>query len=199
MYSRDTMVTHMKNALRKEILAERDGLRETQILSMSLIIKEKLFSTEHFQKAKTVCFYLAKGSEVSTKNMIESALSLGKHVVVPVTGEKIEFVHFTSFEDLRRGRFGVPEPSTLKPHSEEPDLIVVPGIAFDLHLHRLGYGKGYYDKYLATSGAYRVGICYDFQVVPVLPRHEQDVPMDEVITEKRIIGKNEKNPAKDKD
>ncbi len=183
------MVAHMKNALRKEMLAQRDSLTNHNVLSLSKLIMDKLFSSPNFQKAKTVAFYLAKGSEVSTSNMIESALLFGKHVVVPVTKDKIEFVHFTSFEDLRRGRFGVPEPSTLKPHSEEPDFIIVPGIAFDLHLHRLGYGKGYYDHYLATSNAYKIGVCYDFQIVPALPKHEADIPMDEVITEKRIIGK----------
>jgi 5-formyltetrahydrofolate cyclo-ligase len=182
------MVHHLKEALRRRMLAERDSLGRAELGAMSEAIAEKLFSRPRFAEAGVVAFYLPKGSETDTSGMIRSALKLGKEVLVPVTSGEISFVRFTSFADLAPGRFGIPEPRTRNPEPpREPDLVVVPGIAFGLCMHRLGYGRGYYDRYLARSPAYRVGVCYDFQVVERLPRHDDDQRMDEIITEKRII------------
>ncbi|MFZ5501514.1 MAG: 5-formyltetrahydrofolate cyclo-ligase, partial [Candidatus Micrarchaeota archaeon] len=107
----------------------------------------------------------------------------------------------SSFEDLKEGKFGILEPKTRNAHAKskppkpktqntepsEPDIILVPGVAFGLCMHRLGYGKGYYDKHLAKSRAYRIGICFDFQVMESLPKHEDDQRMDEILTDKRAI------------
>ena len=181
------MVQHLKAALRKEMLAKRDCLIPEQIESMSEAIRENLFSRPRFKEAKTVAFYLNKSSEVDTLRMIGHALRIGKEVIVPVTDHKITFYRFSSFTDLQKGKYGILEPKARTPPSREPDVVVVPGVAFGLCMHRLGYGKGYYDKYLATSAAYRIGICYDFQVVEKLPNHPDDQRMDEIITEKRTI------------
>lgn len=182
------MVQYLKEALRRQMLAKRDSVPKAELETMSEAMRERLFSRPRFIESRVVAFYLPKGSEAGTSGMIRLALKLGKEVVVPVTGEDISFVRFTSFDDLAPGRFGIPEPRTRNPKPpREPDLVVVPGIAFGLCMHRLGYGKGYYDRYLAKSFAYRIGICYDFQVVERLPKHEDDQRMDEIITEKRVI------------
>ncbi|MBU0532839.1 5-formyltetrahydrofolate cyclo-ligase [Candidatus Micrarchaeota archaeon] len=181
------MVSKAKGELRKKLLSKRNSLTEKQHSSMGEAIKQKLFSCPRFQKAKTVAFYLHKGSEVNTKNMISEALLLGKEVIVPVTNDKITFYRFTSFEDLQEGKYGILEPKTKVQPSKSPDVIIIPGISFGLCMHRIGYGKGHYDNYLGKSFAYRIGICYDFQVIESLPRHENDQRMDEIITEKRII------------
>jgi 5-formyltetrahydrofolate cyclo-ligase len=181
------MVQHLKAALREKMLSKRDAIAQKDLEAMSTAIMESLFLRPRFAEAKTVAFYIPKGKEVGTLGMIKAALAAGKEVLVPVTRENISFCRFTSFEELAPGKYGIPEPKACFPPSREPDVIVVPGVSFGLCMHRLGYGKGYYDRYLSGSPAYRIGICFDFQVVERLPTHENDERMDEIVTDKRII------------
>ena len=181
------MVQEAKRLHRKELLKKRDALSEEEHLSRGKAIAEKLFSRPRMKEAKTVAFYLNKGSEVQTSEMIKKALSLGKEVLIPVTDHEITFYRFLSFDDLQKGKYSIPEPKSREKPSKPPDVVIIPGIAFGLCMHRIGYGKGYYDKYLGKSFAYRIGICYDFQVMEKLPTHPNDQRMDEIITEKRII------------
>lgn len=165
------------------MLEKRNKLSKEESLSHSRKIMQNLFSTEKFKQAQVVGFYLSKGSEVPTLEMIHEAIKLGKKVAVPVTNENIEFCEFS--DDLIEGKYGIPEPREKVPL--EPGLVIVPGIAFGRCMHRVGYGKGYYDKYLKKTKVYRIGICYEFQIFNQLPTHEDDVPMNEIITEQRII------------
>lgn len=181
------MVSHLKEALRREILKKRDSLPKEEAAAMSDAVAEALFKTSRFIEAKRIAFYITKGSEVDTRMMIFRAMQAGKEVLVPVTDHKITFYKFSSFTDLKPGKYQILEPQTREAPSEEPDIIIVPGVVFGLCMHRLGYGKGYYDKYLSSSPAYRIGICYDIQVVDKLPIHENDERMDEIITDKRVI------------
>lgn len=177
---------HLKDPIRKEMLSKRDSLDKDQINILSEAIKNSLFSRPRFNEARTVAFYIPKGKEVDTIPMIEQALGLKKEVLVPVTDHKITFYKYLSKDDLVPGKYGILEPKT-RTTSDDPDVIIVPGVSFGLCMHRLGYGKGYYDQFLSTSHAYRIGIGYDFQVVEKLPSHENDERMDEIITDKRII------------
>ena len=182
------MVAHLKEILRKEMLSKRNSLTKTNIQSASESILSRLFARPKFKEAKYIAFYLPRGNEVDTKKMIEESLKQGKTILVPSTDEKkITFHKFSSFDDLEAGKFNILEPKSKINPLSEPELIVIPGVAFGLCMHRLGYGKGYYDNYLASSFAYRIGIGYDFQIVEKLPSHENDQRMDEIITEKRII------------
>ena len=165
------------------MLEKRNKLSKEESLSHSRKIMQNLFSTERFKQAKVIGFYMATGSEVPTIEMIHETIKLGKKVAVPVTNEDIEFCEFS--DDLVKGKFGILEPRERIPL--QPDIVIVPGIAFGRCMHRLGYGKGYYDKYLKRTHAHRMGICFDFQVFEELPRHEDDVPMNEIVTEERII------------
>jgi 5-formyltetrahydrofolate cyclo-ligase len=181
------MVAHLKEALRRKILSRRDALARDDVVSLSAAIMHSLFVRQRFAEARTVAFYVPKGNEVDTTNMMKAALAAGKEVLVPVTDHEIRFCRFSSFEDLTPGRFGIHVPKVCGRPSREPDVVVVPGVSFGLCMHRLGYGKGYYDRYLSRSPAYRIGICFDFQVVEKLPVHEDDERMDEIVTEKRVI------------
>ena len=186
------MVTHLKNAIRKPILEKRDKLTTAEISELSSQIVGRLFEQPEFRKAKVVAFYLAKGSEVNTTKAIERAIREGKEVLVPVTNHKIEFYKFESFESLAKGKFGIMEPKNKTKSICVPNVVVVPGVAFGLCMHRLGYGKGYYDSYIASFGLgshrpFAIGICYDFQLVDSLPKHENDQKMDCIVTEKRTI------------
>lgn len=181
------MVSRAKAALRKKTLEMRDSLTEEEHAAKSRAIMKTLFSRPRFREAKVVAFYVPKGSEVDARIMIEGALKKGKEVVVPVTDHRITFYKFHSFDDLKKGKYGILEPKTLENPSNPPELVVIPGACFGLCMHRVGYGKGYYDDYLGKSFSYRIGLCFDFQVVEKLPTHENDQRMDEIITEKRII------------
>lgn len=182
----DEATVENKAQLRKQMLDRRDSLSRQEVLDLSRRVADMLFSEEHFRTADTVAFYLPKGNEVDTSFMIESVLK-SKQVLVPVTNNEIEMVKFSSFKALQPGKFGVLEPSDKVRPLGFSDVVIVPGICFGLCMHRLGYGKGYYDRFLSRSPAFRVGLCFDFQIVEKLPSHENDQRMDMIITEKRMI------------
>jgi len=181
------MVAEAKKILRSNILKIRDSLSPEEISRRSRLIEERLFADEFFKDAGTVAFYIPKGNEVDTKNIIERALKEGKEVLVPVTNTKVLMCKFSSFDDLIPGKFGVPEPKHHEPKDHSAEVVLVPGVVFGKCMHRIGYGKGYYDKYFKSSKAYRIGICYDFQVMDKLPKHEHDIAMNRIITDKRLI------------
>ena len=181
------MVQQMKKALRGRLIKKRDALTAEQVREMSSAICGRLLVHERFKESRIIGVYLQKGNEADTWPVIEAAIKLGKTVCAPVTDHKITFYPLRPSDELKKGRFGIPEPETRNREPLEPDLILVPGVAFGLCMHRLGYGKGYYDRYLAKSFAYRIGICYDFQVAERLPAHEDDQRMDGIVTEKRTI------------
>jgi len=181
------MVAEEKNTLRNNILKIRDSLSPEDISRKSKAIEERLFEDEFFKDAGTVAVYIPKGNEVNTKSIIERALKEGKEVLVPVTNDEISMCKFVSFDDLIQGKFNVPEPKEKVPKDHAAQVVLVPGVVFGKCMHRIGYGKGYYDKYFKNSKAYRIGICYDFQVMEKLPKHEHDIPMNRIITDKRLI------------
>ncbi len=182
------MVTEAKRILRQNVLAIRDSLTPEEIAERSGKIEEMLFEEEHFKKAKTVAFYIPKGNEVQTKSMIEHAIREGKEVLVPVTNDEITMCGFTSFFDMAPGKFGVPEPKHHVPKDNLAEVVLVPGIVFGLCMHRIGYGKGYYDRYFKKNPkAFKIGLAFDFQVMDELPRHKHDIPTELIITDKRLI------------
>jgi len=181
------MVQHLKQALREKMQKQRDALPKESVAQLSASIADRLAAHPRYLEAKTIGFYIPKGNEVDTRPMIEAAFKAGKTVAAPITGNTISFHAFGSMGELITGKFGIHEPKTRNQKPAEPDLIIVPGVAFGLCMHRIGYGKGYYDCYLAHSFAYRIGVCFDFQIVEKLPAHENDQRMDEIITEKRVI------------
>jgi len=176
-----------KNELRKEMLYARNAISESERKEISEMIKNKLFAIDEIKHAKCIAFYISKGSEVETNAMIAEAIKQNKEVLVPHTNEKIELVKFTSFEDLAPAKFGVLEPKTKMISVKQPEVVIIPGLAFDLDMHRLGYGKGYYDKLLKELNAKRIGICFDLQIIEKIPKHEHDQKLNIMISEKRIL------------
>ncbi len=125
--------------------------------------------------------------------MINQAWAEGKRVIVPVvtSGSKdLAHIEITSEMELRPGIFGLlqPEENNLIPTDPaRASLIIVPGIAFDLRGHRIGYGRGYYDRLLSDMPCLKLGLAYDFQLVESLPARKDDIPVDLVITETRVV------------
>ncbi|MDD5022583.1 MAG: 5-formyltetrahydrofolate cyclo-ligase [Candidatus ainarchaeum sp.] len=152
----------------------------------SEMIMNKLLSIKEFMEASSVSVYLSKPHEVDTNYTVEHLLGK-KRLSVPVTNSKIDLVEFTSFNDLVAGKFGILEPKTKSFIDYTPDLILIPGVAFDIKKNRLGYGKGFYDIFLKNKSITKIALAFDFQIVEKLPNEKHDIPMDLIITEKRII------------
>jgi 5-formyltetrahydrofolate cyclo-ligase len=175
-----------KSQLRNKILVKLQNQKEEDRNRKSRIIKEKLFRTLVFKKAKTVMFYIAFDGEVDTEDMIRKARILGKRIVVPVCRKDRQIMPCILNDKARlvRSLYGILEPAIKKPSNlEELDLVIVPGIAFDKEGRRLGRGKGYYDRFLKKlpDRASSIGLAFDFQILPSTPATPIDVSVDRVI------------------
>ncbi len=181
------MVQHTKDVYRKEILEKRKSLTKEQISTASHSIERHLFSLQKFIDAKSVAFYIPIHNEVDTAKMILHA-SQEKEILVPVTTNRIDLFRFTTFEDLVPAKYGILEPKIKYPPSKNPDVIIIPGVAFGMCMHRIGYGQGYYDELLKRlPNTFKIGLAYEFQILKKLPVHVHDEKMDLIITEKLAI------------
>jgi 5-formyltetrahydrofolate cyclo-ligase len=183
-----------KKSLRNEVRARRDAQANRDELSRQ--IGARLSELPEYAAAGTVVFYVGFRSEVQTLAMLDAAWHVGKRVAVPycVAG-RLELVEIDGLDDLASGTLGILEPRPgLRSHPDrrvtptEPDLIVVPGLAFDRQGNRLGYGQGYYDKLLplVRPDAALVALAYECQLVDAAPHLEHDVPVHKVVTERTI-------------
>ncbi len=186
----------MKRRVREKILSRRDKEPEDLRGKKSRRIKKRLFSLKEFKEAHTILFYYSKGSEVKTKEMMEEALRKGKRVLLPrVRRREIYLGEIKELEkDVEKGSFGILEPkeASKKATPKGIDLVILPGIAFDLKGRRVGYGLGYYDRFLKRlpKKVSLVALAYDFQIVNSLPGKRHDRRVGKVITETRIIDAN---------
>lgn len=175
-----------KEEIRSKIQLKLKNQKEEDRKRKSRLIKNKLFKTRFFNKAKIVMFYVSFKGEVITKEMIKETRRLGRKVVVPVC-EKDKIIRVCLFEDnakMVKGPYGILEPADKKPvNLKDLDLVVVPGTAFTKDGLRLGRGKGYYDRFLRKlpDKTVSIGLAFSFQVLPTLPASPQDVSVDKVI------------------
>jgi 5-formyltetrahydrofolate cyclo-ligase len=177
------------------MLAKRNGLTELEILSKSMQIQEILIASRYFEESKVLGVYISRGSEVRTQMIIDEAFRKMKTVAIPRVIDTSMMRFYETNEDrmknLVNGKFGIPEPTgTDNDVSEAMDLLIVPGIAFDLQGYRLGHGMGYYDNFLRKTGNLRaVGLAFDVQVIKkrVLPRYKYDMKVDNIVTEIGIL------------
>lgn len=168
------------------MLERRNGLDPGEIARLSNHIQEFVTESKEFKSARVVGAYYAFGSEVKTDLILERAKALSKKVALPsVEGTSLAFYELSSGKYLVKGRFGIMEPLPYGP-VDKIDLLVVPGIAFDKQGYRLGYGKGYYDKFLAGKSVFSIGLGYSFQLLDGLPRGEYDKRLDAIATEQGI-------------
>ncbi len=180
----------MKKTIRKRVLAERDGLSPEERTFKSREIEKRLFSLPEFKSSRTVLFFAAFKSEVETAPMIRSALASGMRVILPkVAGNELSLFEIRDFDkDVSLGSWNIPEPHETTPaRITEVDLIVVPGAAFDERGNRIGYGAGFYDKLLASFRGPTAAIAFEVQIVHAVPIDSHDVPVQKIVTEKRVI------------
>lgn len=181
-----------KKNLRRMLLERRRSLTREECLDASRVIQETFVRNAAFDDAGSIALYAPIHCEVETASVAMAALSAGKTVAFPVVaGDNMVFRRIASLDELEPGVFGIKEPPLRNEalSAETFDLIVVPGVAFDLRGNRIGYGKGYYDRLLhPLEGKGRlVGFCHDFQLVDSIAGEPHDVRLDMVITEKRVI------------
>src|SRR3989344_7127340 len=179
----------MKHRIRASIRKRRESLSPAEAMVKSKRICAQLTGSEGFARANRILFYLPIRNEVHTEPAIRRAWLLGKHLAAPRIESGRLVPRILLPRSLKVGYFGILEPSgtPILPRSQI-DMAVVPGIAFDLHGGRVGYGKGYYDAFLKkVPRAVKVAIAYDFQVVPHFRKEPHDIFVDVIITEKRII------------
>jgi 5-formyltetrahydrofolate cyclo-ligase len=176
-----------KSSIRNRIILKLKTQKEDDRKRKSSVIKGKLFRSKVFKKAKTVMFYLSFGGEVYTEKMIRGAFNLGKKVVVPICKKNriIKACVLSYDAKLQKGPYGILEPAdkeSVRP--QDLDLVIVPGVAFDMNGRRLGRGKGYYDRFLKRLPEYipTVGLGFDFQLLPVVPATTNDINVKRVIS-----------------
>ena len=176
-----------KKALRREIGAKKSALTEAEIASRSAVLAERLYETDQYRQAKSLYAYLSFNQEVRTSPIIERAWADGKRVAVPkVIGKEMVFIWLDSFDGLGEGYYGITEPIEDGPVADdETALVLMPGLAFDPEGHRVGYGGGFYDRFLEREPCHPlVALCFDFQMFEHLDVEAHDIPVDRVISDK---------------
>ncbi len=168
---------------RKSLCREIKQEKELKILN-------NLINLDCYKEAKTLFVYVSKSSEIDTFGVIENALKQGKRVAVPkcLSGTKMQFRYITSAAQLKEGSFGIMEPMDNLPLADitECSLMVVPALAADIFGYRVGYGKGYYDRYLNGSKAKTVMLCYESDFYFKVLHNKYDYRCSYVITENKV-------------
>lgn len=172
----------IKSELRKTYKAVRQNIAHRSLADLQ--ITEHLFASAAYLEAASVFCYVSAGTEVGTKDVLLDALASGKKVAVPYCTEQpgiMQFYYIDSLADLLPGKYGIlaPDPHSCAP--AEPDagtLLVVPGLAFDRRGYRLGYGQGYYDRYLKNFHGISIGLCYNECIADKMAHDEHDECVD---------------------
>jgi len=172
-----------KKELRKLIIKERDAMPETLKASKSSEVCRKILASERYRISDVVYGFIPYRGEIDILPILEDAARAGKKVAVPrIKGDDMYFYYIESMDDLEEGFKGIMEPCgyTTLAEAENP-LIIAPGVGFTRQGARMGYGKGFYDKYLSNHAAYTMGVCFAEQLREDIPTDERDIMLDEVI------------------
>ncbi len=178
-----------KEEIRKQILSIRERTPKLAIEQKSGIICKRVTRLAAYQKADTIYTYVSMPKEVSTFPLIDAAWKDGKRVAVPkVTGDRMRFIILNSYEQLEEGHFHVLEPKFGLEADDKQALLIMPGVAFDRHCHRIGYGKGYYDRFLKEEPSHdSLALAFAFSLLPEIPQQETDICPRRIVTEGGII------------
>ncbi len=169
-----------KNELRKIYKYIRNNIKDRNI--QNEIIFNKVISLEKVKKVDTILIYVSFNNEVDTLNIIKYFLGKKKVAVPKVNGNEMNFYYIDSFNDLSKGSFNILEPiTTNKVTNFDNSICIVPGLCFDKENYRLGYGKGYYDKFLSNKNIYTIGLSYKETIIKKLPIDKYDIKLDKVI------------------
>lgn len=181
-----------KAMLRQKLLHRRAALKNRK--DRDKAIYNRILMNKQYRTAENIFIYISKSEETDTKALIEYSLESGKRLFAPYCmpdSTEMQFYRFHSLEELRPGGFGVlqPDPASggmARRSDMEGALCIVPGLAFDRTGARLGYGKGYYDRFLSRNHIFRMGICYEAFVLDTVPVQPHDIRMQAVLTDERL-------------
>lgn len=174
-----------KAELRRSIREKKRALTEAQILSASENLTRQFLSHPLYLQAASIYAYLSYNQEVRTEAIIRRAWADGKRVAVPKVldgGTQMRFLWLEENSRICLGYKGIPEPTEGEPADDPQALVLMPGLAFDREGRRMGYGGGFYDRFLAAQSHPTVALCYDFQLLPFLPTQAHDIPVDAVLS-----------------
>lgn len=183
----------MKQLIRRDIITKRSAQKGDVKQEKDKDIRKKLLSMPEFGKSSIILFYVSIRGEVKTDDLISEALGKGKRVLVPFVDLEKEEMMISEIKDLNeleKGAFGIPEPKNPKEFPiDKIDLVIVPGVAFDRRGNRIGFGTGFYDKFLSRLPKETpfIALAYDFQVLREIPKGKDDVKIDKIITETETI------------
>lgn len=186
----------MKSQIRRELIAKRQALSQEEVQSKSQLIARRIVTLPEFCQAKTIMVYLAFRNEVDTQEIIQEALAQGKRIVVPISEpqeRKIIPAEIKNYPaDLQVGTYGIlePKPEAIYPvDPAEIDLVFIPGVAFDEKGYRLGYGAGYYDRFLSRlrPDVVTLALAYEMQILSDVYPESHDQKVGLIVTEERII------------
>ncbi|KAB3533545.1 5-formyltetrahydrofolate cyclo-ligase [Alkaliphilus serpentinus] len=185
----------MKKQLRLETLRAREALNSEEVLLKSSSIITIFKESNFYKEAKNIMIYVSFRNEVDTLGLIEEMIQEGKRVFIPLTVDKTRELLVSEVQDIKEdleiGNFGVLEPKKEKERILDPnilDLIVVPGVSFDKRGYRIGYGGGYYDRFLAKhNDITTLSLIFQLQLIDQVPNDTFDIPVDYLITEKELI------------
>ena len=193
------MDQNIKNTLRSEMIKKRKNMSSEDANIYSKEIINTLINMDIFKNSKNIMLYLSFKNEVDTFRLVEICLKSNKRVIVPhCVKETIEIIPCEISDvknNLIKTKIGVmePDPNHLNVFSlDKLDLIIVPGVVFDENCNRIGFGAGYYDRFLSklNKDVPTIGLCYEYQLIDIVPTNKYDIPLHSILTEKRLI----KNP-----
>ncbi len=173
-----------KLELRSHVRSLKRQMTEAQIAEKSEALRVLFTATDAYRNAKTLYGYMSYNQEVRTLPILEQALRDGKRVAIPKCyGPEMRFIFMEDLSLVEKSSCGIPEPIADEPVADDTTaLVLMPGMAFDPQGHRIGYGGGFYDKFLAAEPNHpTVALCFDFQVLPHLDTEEFDIPVDQVL------------------
>ena len=177
-----------KTRLRKQLLDQRESLSLDFIKISSGKIRENLRKIDYYRSAQSIGAYFAIGSEVRTQDILQEILNSGKELALPKVEKKdLVFKKISGFSDLEIGNFSIMEPKDRCETVKRLDVILAPVIAVTRDGYRLGYGFGYYDRYLHGKHSKKIALSYYKQVVKTIPHDDHDVKVDCIATEDEII------------
>lgn len=185
-----------KNELRRKVLNKRKELSNRDIVCLSNKIIDLLINTTLYKNANYIMAYIDFRNEVKTEKLIKKSLEIGKKIIIPISLTESRELLLSELKDydneLTTGAYGILEPKKEYIREVAPeilDLIIVPGVVFDKRGYRIGYGGGYYDRFLLNinKSVPKVALAFNFQIVEKINEEKHDIPVDYIITDKNII------------
>jgi 5-formyltetrahydrofolate cyclo-ligase len=184
-----------RKSLRKFLLEKRDNTSFDLMKIASDKIQKRLKKVYAFKNAQKIGVYYPIGSEIMTQDIIQELISEGKDVFLPkVVGDKMEFRKITDFSSLEKGNFDIMEPKDDCPVDNTLDVILVPTVGISQSGVRLGYGYGFYDKFLAENKIVTISLTLEKQIIKKIPKLEHDIIIDWIATEDRIFQTQKDSP-----